>query len=140
MHDSKEIIPWIQEAISAWTLDRVKMQPGATPAMIVEAEEKLDFKFPGDFISLYSHVNGFANMDANRHMVSMWSLDRIVEEYKADDNKEFIGFCDFLINSYAIGFLRSTKGIFKSYDALPPAADTFKEAIASILTGSDNLY
>jgi hypothetical protein len=135
MSHPKETPPWIAEAISAWKSDRIRMQPGATPAMIAEAEEKLDFKFPADFISLYLRVNGFVEFEMN-NMISLWPLDVIVQEYNAEGENIFIGFCDFLINSHSIGFLRDGKGIFMSIDRQEPVADTFREVIKIIHTGS----
>lgn len=100
----------------------------------------MDFQFPTDFKELFQKANGFEDFDWNGHMFSLWSIERILIEYREDKDNNYIGFCDFLINAHSIGFLKTDEGIFKSYTQIEPIAKTFREAIELINTNSDLLY
>ena len=67
-------------------------------------------------------------------------MERILKEYQEDDDNNYVGFCDYLINSHSIGFFKSEEGIYKSYSQIHPIAKTFREAIDLINTNSDLLY
>jgi len=74
-------------------------------------------------------------------MFSFWSLNRIIEEFVESENKNIIGFCDFLIMSHVIGFKRNAVGIFNDYSTdYEPIALTFMEAIGMINSGSREIY
>lgn len=133
-------LSWTDQAIYEWAQSGTKIQTGASPDKILETEIQIDFKFPPDFKDLYNRVNGFEDLDWNEHMFSFWSLDRIVDEYKAGDDADFIGFCDFLINSYSIGFSKTNKKIFKHFDSVNPICDSFQEVVLLINSGSGNIY
>lgn len=133
-------LSWTDQVIMVWISQGIKLQSGISIDRISDFEKKIDFKFPQDFIELYSKVNGFEDFDWNEHMFSLWSLDRILKEYQKDRDTNYIGFCDFLINSHSIGFLKTDNGIFKSYDQTQPIGNTFKEAIGLINSNSDLIY
>ena len=137
MDSPGQIRTWIDKATYAWYLGEVRLQKGATLDQIADCEKKLDFKFPQDFVELYLQINGFEDLDWNKHMFSLWSLKRIVTEYEGGN---FIGFCDFLINSHSIGFCRTDPRIYKNYDQKTPIAETFATAIEMINTSSDLVY
>ena len=140
MDDSNYMGIWTEKVIEDWQANRTKLHPGLTLSEILSAEQILQFKFPPDFIELYQKVNGFRDLDWNEHMFSFWPLEKIIDEYKADDDKDFIGFCDFLINSHSIGFSKDDFAIYKSYDRQQPIAATFKEAIVMINKSSGAIY
>jgi len=132
---------WIKEAIAFWDECEVKMNPPATAADFEKAEAILSFSFPDDFKALYSVVNGFDGYESQEYMFSFWSLDRIIEEFVESENKNIIGFCDFLIMSHVIGFKRNTVGIFNDYSIdYVPIALTFMDAIGMINSGSREIY
>lgn len=132
---------WIKEAIAFWDECEVKMNPPATAADFEKAETILSFSFPDDFKALYAVVNGFDDYEWQEYMFSFWSLSRIIEEFVESENKNIIGFCDFLINSHVIGFKRNTVGIFNDYSTdHEPIALTFIEAIDMINSGSREIY
>jgi hypothetical protein len=140
MDNPRQILSWTDEAISIWTTVGIKLQDRLSSDKISEFEKQLEYKFPQDFLDLYQKVNGFKDFDWNEHMFSLWSVDRILKEYQEDNDNNYVGFCDFLINSHSIGFFKTGKGIFKSYDQTQPIACTFEEAIALINSNSDLLY
>ena len=140
MDNSNNIGIWTSKAIEDWEASNTKLYPGLALFQIMSAEEILQFKFPADFIELYQLVNGFRDLDWNEHMFSFWSLEKIIEEYKADDRKDFVGFCDFLIHSHSIGFSKNNLAIYKSYDRHQPIAGTFKEAVMMINQSSNAIY
>ena len=139
MENSEEILTWIDKAIAVWRGQQIELLPGATIHRISEVEGVIGFKFPADFVNFYLRVNGFKDFGWNNDMFSMWPLGRIIEEYEEIDN-DFVPFCDFLINSHQIGFVKSQSGVFKSYDRSKPIANSFKEAIELINSNSDLIY
>jgi hypothetical protein len=140
MVNSKQISNWTDQAIDIWTSKGIKLQSGISVDKISDFEKLLDFKFPQDFTELYSKANGFEDFDWNENMFSLWSLDRIVKEYQEAGDTNYIGFCDFLINSHSIGFFKTDRGIFKSYDQTQSIGNTFKEVIELINLNSDLIY
>jgi len=140
MNTPGQILSWTDQAISIWTTNGVKLQDGISSNAISDFEKLLNFKFPQDFIDLYLKANGFEDFDWNEHMFSLWSFDRILKEYQEDNNNNYIGFCDFLINSHSIGFFKTETGIFKNYDQTQAIANTFKEGIELINSNSGLIY
>jgi len=140
MNDLTNKVSWTDQAIYAWNQSGTKLQSGLSRNKISEFETLLNFEFPEDFIDLYQKVNGFKDIDWNEHMFSFWPLDKIIVEYKIDNDNTYIGFCDFLINSYSIGFSKDSKKIFKHFDRQNPICDTFKDAVFLINSGSGNIY
>ena len=136
-----DINPWVQVTRSLWLKRDLKLEPGASIADIESTELELDFHFPADMKDLYQVVNGFKDWDMDvDSMISIWPMERIRDEYHAGSDKNFIGFCDFLINSHSIGFFKDQNGVFKCYDAFNPISETFVQAIDLINTGSELIY
>ena len=140
MNHPTNISRWTDEAVNAWAQSGANLLPGLPTSEILKAESYLNFKFPQDFIDLYQKANGFEYCDWNEHMFSFWSLDRIIDEYKADKDNTYVRFCDFLINTYSIGFSKDSEKIFKHFDRKDPVCDTFKEAVFLINLSSGNIY
>ena len=139
-NSSRKVRSWTDNAIEEWISSGTKICPGLTLSEILSAESILDFKFPTDFIELYQKINGFRDLDWNEHMFSFWPLERIIAEYKTSEENNFIGFCDFLINSHSIGFVKNDSSIYKSYDRQKPIAATFQEVVTMINESSDCIY
>jgi hypothetical protein len=72
-------------------------------------------------------------------MFSIWTLERIVEEYEKTQYKSFVPFCDFLIDSHRIGYLKTESGTYKDID-LTKVANTFEQTIQLIIEDSRLLY
>jgi len=138
---------WINKTIKLWEERNIKIENGATIEIIKETQNILGFIFPEAFIELYKKTNGFKNNDWDEHMFSIWPLHRIIEEYQYSHikNENIIGFCDYLINSHCIAFLKNQNGIFKIYDLTSinspeKIADTFEEAIEMINSNNELIY
>lgn len=125
--------------IAIWNETNIKLQVGVSEELIFEFEEKLNFKFPEDFKTLYKMVNGFGDCDWNKDMFSLWPLEKIFEEYQLSSNKNFIGFCDYLINSYSMGYFKNENGIFTSLTS-NKICETFEEFVDLLNSNSDKLY
>lgn len=124
-----------------WARENIKLSPPATPEAIQAVEKTIDFQFPDDFKELYLKLDGFADWDWTKNMFSLWPLARILEEYHNENDKSFIVFADYLINSHHIGFVKGKNGIFKNTNEMPvKMADSFSEAIFLINTDADILY
>jgi hypothetical protein len=134
---------WVQVTKSLWLSKGIKLEPGAKIEDIESTEAAVGVSFPLDMKELYKVVNGFENWDWTPGMISVWPMERIREEYLISDDKNFVGFCDFLINSHCIGFLKEQTGIHKRYDGHYPIdriAESFKETIGLINSDSDLIY
>ena len=131
---------WTENIIKQWKTAHIKLNKGALIEMIIETENALGFRFPGEFMELYLQVDGFADMEAPGNTHSIWPIHRILEEYRGNKNKHFVGFSHSLINGHTIGFLKNRAGIFKSTDQQHPIAISFKESILLISKDSPLLY
>lgn len=131
---------WTESIIQQWKIESIKLNKGALIEMIMETENALGFRFPGDFMELYLQVDGFADMAVPGSMYSIWPIHRILASYRKNGNKNFIGFSDTAINGYTIGFLKNKTGIFKDTDQQHPIALSFKEGILLINKDSQLLY
>src|SRR6185437_15280822 len=136
---------WIQEALFQWKSSKVKLNSQASISQIEKAEAIFNFKFPDDFKQLYLIANGFEGLDWQQHMFSFWSLERMIDEYNENNNKEFIGFCDFLIMSHEIGYKKDKTGVFKLYpnaaeNEAEKIAEPFDEVVFMINNSSDLIY
>lgn len=140
MKDSKQTLNWTDQVIDIWISQGIELKNGLSIDKISNFEKLLNFEFPKDFTELYLKVNGFENSDWNENMFSLWSLDRIFKEYQEECDTNYIGFCDYLINSHTIGFFKTDKGVFKNYNQIQPIANTFKEGIELIISNSDLIY
>jgi len=130
----------INELIQIWKRTDLKLNEPASITLIMDTEQKLNFTFPADFINFYKQVNGFKDWDVIGEMFSIWPLERIAEEYDKSKNKDFVPFCDYLINCHWIGYLKSKIGVFKNYDEFNPIANSFEETIELIIEKSPLLY
>lgn len=134
---------WVQKVEEKWRSEGVKLNSPATICTIEETESAINFKFPEDFKEFYLKINGFRNLDWQEHMFYFWPLERIIEEYNESLDKNFIGFCDFLLASHYIGFKKDKSGIFKMYNFHPVIdiiAQTFEETVSMINSSSDLIY
>jgi len=135
----------ISEIIEFWKNSNVNLNQGAELSEINKLETYLEFEFPESFKRFYSSLNGFKDSDWNEHMFSIFPIERIKEEYEISKNKDFIPFCDYLINSHQIGFYRNTKEIYINYknilgDLNDKVADNFELSMFEILTNSEKIY
>jgi hypothetical protein len=145
MSTSEEINTWANKVVFSWNAQSVKLEEGASSGIIEKAEQHLLFKFPDSFKILYNKANGFKDMDWNEHMFCFWPLHRVMEEYDYNRHPDFIGFCDFLISSLWIGFVRNQPGIFKRYNLQglsnpEKIADSFEEAVEMINANAGMIY
>jgi len=131
---------WITEALASWSTSKTKLQPGISLEKIREAEKILQFSFPQDFIDLYTIINGFEDWDWNSYMFSLWPLERILEEYVNESNSDYIGFCDFLIYSYSIGFSKITGHICKDNHSSISIIESFQQFIWMINNDHKGVY
>nr|WP_067060126.1 SMI1/KNR4 family protein [Mucilaginibacter sp. L294] len=134
---------WVQEVISKWKLEGVKLNPPATAIEIENAESILNFKFPQDFKDFYLNVNGFDGLDWQEHMFTLWPLEMIVRDFETNGDDTFVGFCDFLLASHFIGYCKNIEGIFKVYNGQADKdflVNSFREAIELINLSAPNVY
>ncbi|MET7000818.1 SMI1/KNR4 family protein [Chitinophaga defluvii] len=133
---------WVETTILQWKTENITLRPGASPAQINDTEKMLGYLFPDEFKTLYLQVNGFTDFDWRSNMISIWPLDRIISEYTDSQDKSFIGFADYLINSATYGFLKNETGVFKQVDQYGAQflTSSFKKAIELINADNKLLY
>jgi hypothetical protein len=133
---------WVEKVVLKWTAEDVEVNDAASMDDIVWAERALDFKFPNDFKELYLTINGFKDHEWQEHLFFFWSLKFLVEEFNSSNDKNFVGFCDYLIASHYIGFRKDKPGIFKMYSVVEnePIAQTFEEVVTMINSNSALIY
>jgi SMI1/KNR4 family protein SUKH-1 len=122
---------WTKSIISCWKALGIKLNSGTTVNAIAEIEKEIGINFPSDFKELYVEMNGFSDRDWTPTMFSLWPLERILNEYSHAGKYGFVGFCDYLINSHCLGFVKNQKGVFKEYGEGEPMliAQSFSEAV-----------
>lgn len=143
----------ISQIIAQWKTEQIQLNPPATLDTIKKAEDIVNYTFPPDFRELYLIADGYKDWDWRTNMFSLWPLQRIIDEYlellsvnssttqdQHDPKKNFIGFCDYLINSHQIGFIKNRTGIYKSYDESNPIAQSFIEALELINKDAQVIY
>ena len=135
----------ITEIIETWKNSEINLNEGAELTQINQLEKQIEYKFPEAFINFYTKINGFKDSDWNEHMFSMFSLERIKEEYETSENKDFIPFCDYLINCHQIGFSKKRDGVYINYENIlgdfnDKVADNFELSLIEILKNSDKIY
>ncbi|HEV8506058.1 MAG TPA: SMI1/KNR4 family protein [Chitinophagaceae bacterium] len=145
MDTSFDIKAWINAIDTYWRKEGIELEDGASELQISEAEQILGIQFPSHFKELYRKVNGFKANDWNEHMVSIWPIERMLEEHSHKRYPNFVGFSDYLVNSHVFGFLKDRSGIYKFYDladiGMPvKIADSFPQAIDLINANSELLY
>ncbi len=135
---------WIQNAITDWKVDNVKMNPPATMADIEYTESVLNIIFPQDFKEFYLTLNGFDGLDWQRHMITFWPLKMMIEEYDEKENG-FIGFADYSLKVNVIGFIRGKEGVYKIYPSVKDhgheyIAPSFQDVVHMMNSNNDLIY
>ncbi|MBO9727772.1 MAG: hypothetical protein J7623_03930 [Chitinophaga sp.] len=120
---------WTESIIQQWKNNSIELNKGALIEMIIETEHALDFRFPGEFMELYLQVDGFSDMAISGNTYVIWPIHRILEAYRQNRDRHFIGFADSRHNGHTIGFLKNKAGIFRNIDQQQPIAISFKECI-----------
>ena len=129
---------WTNSIINQW--NGVQLNRPATIETITQAEAVLGYMFPEDFKELYLKVDGFVG-GWLPNMFTIWPIELILEYYDREENKDYVGFSDYMANSHQIGFLKSKPGVYVLYGEVPDkVADTFSEAIQLINADSDKIY
>jgi hypothetical protein len=138
--EAHENISYDSNVIETWRKEGLKLNNPASRESILTTQQKLEFIFPGDFYRFYTQVNGFRDYDMTGEMFSVWPLERIVEEYEKTGEINFIPFCDYLIDSHRIGYLKNRAGVYKDHDRVNMIADTFEATMTLIIRDSTLLY
>jgi len=153
IHNFNVDLQVISEIIEQWKVELIQLNPPATIDSIKRAEQIVHYTFPPDFKELYLISDGFKDRDWRPNMFSLWPLQRIIDEYSEELSRNtgnssyqdeharnFVGFCDYLINIHQIGFFKNSIGVYKSYDEFNPIAQSFTEALQLINKDADLIY
>ncbi|RYE58247.1 MAG: SMI1/KNR4 family protein [Sphingobacteriales bacterium] len=140
MSNTDHLLGWVVETVLDWKQNGIKLQPGISLDAIGELENRLQLKFPIDFKEFYQQANGCEYFGMTEGYYSLWSLERILKEYEKNSNVNYVGFCDYLINSYSFGFFKNRNGIFQEFNQFEVKGETFKQFIELINDYSDKLY
>jgi len=120
----------------------ISLADGRSQNEIDQLEKELNFQFPKDYHELHLKCNGFLDWDMNENNISIWTFNRISEEYQNERKQDldFIPISDYLINSHWFGYIREKEGIYKDFDRTDPIAKDFLGFLDLILTDSNELY
>ncbi|MFD0749422.1 SMI1/KNR4 family protein [Mucilaginibacter calamicampi] len=134
---------WLDEALGIWKSQNLKLNEKASTTLIETAESFLNFQFPDDFKQLYLEMNGFDYLEWEEHLFSVWSLERIIEEFEPE--RDFITFSDYSLSANHIGFRIGRVGIYKIYPSLEDVrpeliSKSFKEVVNMINSNSKLVY
>jgi hypothetical protein len=140
MSNTDHLSGWVVETVSNWKHNGIKLQPGISLDDIAKLENQLQFQFPTDFKEFYQQANGCEYLEMTESCYSLWSVERILEEYQKDSNDNYVGFCDYLVNSYSFGFFKNENGIFQEFNQFEVKGETFKRFIELINDDSNKLY
>lgn len=136
----KEII----EIIEYWKQSEVNLNDGISLKKIEMLEKRISFKFPQAFKFFYNEINGFKDCDWSENMFTLYSIERIEEEYLDSQNEMFVPFCDYLINSHQIGFNKLDDHIYIDYHLdkrfNDKVAKTFEKCLIEIIKDSNKIY
>jgi hypothetical protein len=135
---------WIHDTLSQWGSEGLEINPKSNLVDIEKAELILSFKFPEDFKQFYLVANGFSEYEWRNNLFSIWSLERIVKEYNGSFDG-FIGFCDYSICVFSLGFDKKKSGIYRHYfefqeGGIDFVSNSFEETIDLINSDSKLLY
>ena len=130
----------IDNIIDQWKSESIRLNGPSSLEVIEQVENLVQFSFPDDFKALYLRVDGFKDWDVRPNMFSIWPLERIVDEYKENQDKNFIGFSDYLINSHHIGFYKHKIGIYICHAEYFAISPNFIESIQAINSDSEAIY
>ena len=128
--------------IRLWQTQGVQLNTGSSHELIAEVEQHCQFTFPLAFKEFYRLANGFRSNDWTPDMFSLWSLEKIQAEYEASDEQILLPFCDWLIHSHHLGFVKDKPGIYKMYGTVEekPICENFEQVLEWIALGSQELY
>lgn len=145
MEASQNIDSWPNSIFTFWKSKGIAFNDtDATEESLLEAEKAIHFEFPVSFRQFYKIANGFEAYDWTENMISIWCIERIVEEYPFRNHTNFVAFADFLIGSHTYGFKKDEPGVFKCYDTpdtpFIKIAENFMEAMDLINQNADLLY
>ena len=131
-------------------IDQVKnldipLKAGCTSNDLNKLEKETKYKFPNDFITFYSSINGFKD-DCSFERQFIWDCNRITSEY-LEYNDEFIRISGFMLNCPWIGISKNDNKIhigagFKNEFSgkTDIIANNFSEFLKLIIINSDKLY
>jgi hypothetical protein len=133
--NSKSLNEWSISVADRYKKIGLELSVGVNDDEIIAVERELDFQFDEDFKALYKCFGGFRDNDWTPELVSLWTLQRVVEQASIN----FVPFADYSIGIFFYGFLRGQSGVFRTigYSYMTPEkiADTFTEAVNMIETG-----
>jgi hypothetical protein len=132
MISDKTFDDWALNIEGIWRSQGIGLQPGVPGPYIQQTAKDLGIVVPPAFVALYERVNGFKGNDWTSGTFVIWPLERMLDEYRAGDDSNFVGFSDFLIYSHMIGFRKDKPGIFNSLAPEKVICATFEEAIELI--------
>jgi len=123
----------LDKIIEHWRHTQLKLNDPATIDLINGTQQKISLHFPDDFTNFYLKVNGFKDWVMTNQMFCGCTLERIVEEF--DNNNNFISFCDYLIDSHRMEYLKDNLGVYKDfyYDQTPKSAEgNFDRSVSNL--------
>ncbi|MET0637950.1 MAG: SMI1/KNR4 family protein [Chitinophagaceae bacterium] len=131
---------FISTAIERWRDKGVLLNKAATDEQIRAMEDLLHFAFPVALRNFWLQADGFYEDDLPEGFIRIWSIERVLYEHATREDKTFIGFADFMLNSWAYGFFIGKEGIYKDCDSHLPVCNSFETWVHLVEEDSNYLH
>jgi hypothetical protein len=92
-----------------WAGHGVKVNPGASASQLGALTSFMGHPLPDDVTSFYLRANGMVDYEQDDHMVSFWSIERILADQDDSTDRRII-FGDYMISSWYFVYRPSAAG------------------------------
>jgi hypothetical protein len=93
----------VERSIERWKLEQVALHSPLSESVVVAKLDALGRPYSRDVLALYVATGGMEDGNADSHLLSLWSLERVISE-TSRHNRAYILFADFLIGSHLYCF------------------------------------
>ena len=89
----------VERTIEKWKREEIALHSPMKESVVMAKLGALGRAYSRDVLALYAATGGMEDGYSDSHMLSLWSLERVILE-TSRHNKPYILFADFLINSH----------------------------------------
>ena len=113
-----QTLTMVEEVILRWRHAGIALNGGASPAALASLEQRLGVPLPSDVRSFYSLADGMPDGGMEQHLVSFWSIEKILVEGQSPGGRSSMGvaFADVMIESWRIYLQPSQRGVSVAAD------------------------
>ena len=108
----------VEQVHARWRAEGIPLNPGASPESLWMLEIALETPLPADVREFYKAAGGMVDYETDKHLVSFWSIGRIIEERWRVEGADATGqrvidiaFADVIFNSWSFNFRIRKSGL-----------------------------